>query len=281
MAAAVMASAASPSAEGKKRRKSGAKAGLTEAESPVAATPEGKKKRKSVEAAEAEAPVTETPQGESERKKKRKSGAKALDFTEAAASPSRPATSLSKVSSLPKAPTSLQPLKSEELSALLEAAERGDVAAVEAALTGGSKVDEQNRGGYTALHLASAAGAADVVTALLRHQAKPDLRTGFGQTSLHLAALAGGAATTTQSCLELLLEARADPRAQDGSTQVPGLTALEIARRGGARKAAVEALEKAAESKGGGTATRKQMSRPLPDGADAIWQLLLSRAASK
>lgn len=278
-------------ASSKKRRSSGGK----EAESPAAATPaappqgdsERKRKRKSVEspAADAATPAEASPAAsspaalDSEKKKKRKSGAKALEasFDAAAASPSVKAVPVS---------SAQEPLPVEELSELLQAAESVDHAAVEAALAGKAKeVNQTNRGGYTALHLASAAGAADIVELLLKHKAEPNVQTRFGQTALHLASLAAGPAESANRCIGLLLEAGADAHLEDGSgsdaSRVPGITALQLARKCGGRTAVIEALQKATESKSNGTHTPKKRQRPLPESADAIWQLLSTRTAVK
>jgi len=167
-------------------------------------------------------------------------------------------------------------IEAEELPELLAAAERGDAAAVAAALTAGGDVNATSRGGYSALNLAALGGHADAIVALLEAKAPATARTAFGQSALQQAARAPLGAR----CVELLLEAKAELHGADscsGGNVAPGLTAHQAAIRGGALAAALDVLSKAYKES---PAPKVKAARALPGDVDAIWALLHQRSSA-
>jgi hypothetical protein len=109
---------------------------------------------------------------------------------------------------------------------LREAAERGDVAAVESlARTKGPALVNATCGrtGWTALHASADRGRLDVLKVLLTMRADPGLRTARGATAL---ALAGASGHT--ECVKALLDVGADPTQATGRSD---RTALHGAMR--------------------------------------------------
>src|SRR6185503_13169411 len=131
--------------------------------------------------------------------------------------------------------------------ALLDAAKRGDVAAVKAAIKAGADPNAAAGDGLTALHLAAQEGNLDITKVLLGAKANVGAKTRIGgYTPLHLAAQ--GAHVTV---VKALLDAGADPAAVTTNSGVTPLhlaakalggeaTVRELIRRG----APVNALEK-------------------------------------
>jgi ankyrin repeat protein len=136
--------------------------------------------------------------------------------------------------------------------ALLDAAKRGDVAAVKALLKEGADPNAAQGDGLTALHLAAQQGSLDVTKALLDAKADIAAKTRIGgYTPLHLAAQ-GAHATLVKA----LLDAGADPAAV---TTTSGVTPLHLAAKALGGEAAVRELLKRgspvnALEKGGQTA---------------------------
>ncbi len=64
------------------------------------------------------------------------------------------------------------------------AAQKGDVAAMQAALSSGAQMNGLDKSGRTAMHMASASGHADAVQLLLERDADVDLETKQGETAL-------------------------------------------------------------------------------------------------
>ena len=108
---------------------------------------------------------------------------------------------------------------------LREAAERGDVAAVEGALTKGQALVNASCGrtGWTALHASADRGRLDVLKVLLAMRADPGLRTARGATALALASASGHT-----ECVKALLDVGADPAQAAGRSD---RTALHGAMR--------------------------------------------------
>jgi len=120
------------------------------------------------------------------------------------------------------------------MTALHWAAERGDAAMTALLLQAGASTAKRTRiGGYTPLHLASRQGNAAVARALLAAGADARAVTGTGATALHLAASAG-----TAEVVSALLAGKADPDAREVAW---GQTPLMFAAAAD-RAAAVEAL---------------------------------------
>ena len=106
--------------------------------------------------------------------------------------------------------------------ALLDAARRGDVAAVKAALKEGADPNAAQGDGLTGLHLAAQSGNLEVAKVLLGAGAKVEAKTRIGAyTPLHLAS--EGAHTTV---VRALLDAGADVKA---TTTTSGVTPLHLA----------------------------------------------------
>jgi uncharacterized caspase-like protein len=103
---------------------------------------------------------------------------------------------------------------------LLEAAEQGDVGAVQAFLAAGADPNALDSGGKTALHAAALLSDPAVIEALLKAGADPNARDHEAATPLHIAARAGSA-----QVIAALLEAGADPNIP----ATAGRTALDIA----------------------------------------------------
>jgi ankyrin repeat protein len=107
---------------------------------------------------------------------------------------------------------------------LLEAAQKGDLAGVQAALKAHADVNGARGDGLTALHLAAQRGSLPVVQALLKAKANVEARTRIGgYTPLHLAAEAGEGPVVTA-----LLAAGADPNVV---TTTSGVTPLHLAAK--------------------------------------------------
>jgi hypothetical protein len=124
---------------------------------------------------------------------------------------------------------------------LLDAARRGDGAAVSALVRGGADPNARDRTGRPALVLAAAAGRPDAVRALLRAGARPDDAGRDGWTALHQAAETGDVAAA-----RALLDAGAT---SDVPSRARG-TALDVAERGG--RTDVAALLRARGARGSG-----------------------------
>ncbi len=108
--------------------------------------------------------------------------------------------------------------------ALLDAAKRGDVAAVKAALKEGADVNAAQGDGLTALHLAAQEGNLEITKLLLGAKANVEAKTKIGDyTPLHLAA-SGARLTVVQA----LLSAGASPSAVTTTT---GVTPLHLAAK--------------------------------------------------
>jgi ankyrin repeat protein len=107
---------------------------------------------------------------------------------------------------------------------LVDAAERGDSAAVRALLKQGADINTARADGLTALHAAVYAERAEVVDALLRAGAKAAAGNRYGVTPLYLAAVNGN-----PDMIRRLLDAGADPNSVDAG----GETALMTAARTG------------------------------------------------
>ena len=108
------------------------------------------------------------------------------------------------------------------MTALHWAAEHGDAALASLLLTAGANVRATTRlGGYVPLHLASAAGSASTIKTLAAAGADVNARTTTGATPLMLAAASGAADAVTA-----LLELSADANLVDGAN---GETALMFA----------------------------------------------------
>ena len=119
--------------------------------------------------------------------------------------------------------------------ALLEAARRGELAAVRELIRHGADVDAARGDGMTALHLAAERGHAEVARALIDAGAAIDGGTRIGRYApLHLAARGGHGAVVAG-----LLAAGADPNAATTNTDV---TALHLAAGAVNNAAAVIAL---------------------------------------
>lgn len=108
-------------------------------------------------------------------------------------------------------PADVNAMLPEGMTALHQAAERGDSASAAALLRAGANVNAKTRiGDYTPLHIAARVGAADVVRALLAAGADAKAVTTSGATALHFAAAAGDA-----SIVSALLAQKADPNARE------------------------------------------------------------------
>ena len=114
--------------------------------------------------------------------------------------------------------------RGDGMTALHWAADRGDAVMATALLRAGAKLDAKtNVGGYTPLHVASKSGSAAVVKALLDGGADVGTITGTGATALHLAAASGSAAA-----VEALLKHKANPNAPETAWgQTPLMFAAE------------------------------------------------------
>lgn len=108
---------------------------------------------------------------------------------------------------------------------LVDAADRGDLAAVRTLLTQKTDVNAAREDGLTALHAAVNADRLDIAEALLRAGANASAKDRYGLTPIYLASLNGSV-----PLIQRLLEAGADPNAVDPG----GETALMTATRTGA-----------------------------------------------
>src|SRR5690349_19792378 len=120
------------------------------------------------------------------------------------------------------APVPLAPTAAEvPSSALAEAAQRGDAAAVRALLeAGGVDVDAPSRDGTPPLHWAVRVGDRDSVERLLAAGADVNAANRYGVRPLNVALEAGAVALTQR-----LLEAGADPAARDRAGETPLMVA--------------------------------------------------------
>lgn len=118
---------------------------------------------------------------------------------------------------------------------LVDAVERGDVAAVQALLKQGADPNVARGDGLTALHVAAQEGNLELVRTLLRAKADVRAKTRLGEyTPLHLAAEGGHAAVA-----QALIEAGADPAAVTTNT---GATPLHLAAKAVNGESAVKVL---------------------------------------
>ena len=103
-------------------------------------------------------------------------------------------------------------------SALVRAAESGELEIVRALVDAGAALDERCscEGGETPLWAAVVARRTDVVAYLLDRGADPSLAAAHGMTPLHAAVIRG-----SEEIARMLLEAGADPGARDGGARTP------------------------------------------------------------
>ncbi len=104
-------------------------------------------------------------------------------------------------------------------TALMMAAYKNNIAAVQALLDKGARV---NQAGWTPLHFAAAGGDADMIRLLAKHRAELDARTPAMLTALMVAAREG-----KEDAVAALLDSGADPALKSGE----GLTAADMAER--------------------------------------------------
>ena len=116
-------------------------------------------------------------------------------------------------------PVDTEAVLSDKDAELIEAAEKGDLSAVSAALANGADVNAKNIKGLTALMKASIEGHADVVKLLLDKGADVNARTDSGYMALTAASWAGHA-----DSVKLLLDNGADVNVKDveGGTVLMG-----------------------------------------------------------
>ena len=114
--------------------------------------------------------------------------------------------------------------RGDGMTALHWAADRGDAVMAAALLRAGAKLDAKtNVGSYTPLHVASKSGRGAVVTVLLDGGADAGTVTGTGATALHLAAASGSA-----EAVDALIKHKANPNAQESAWgQTPLMFAAE------------------------------------------------------
>jgi len=130
-----------------------------------------------------------------------------------------------------------EPGRAATVAPLVDAAERGDHAAVRALLKTGTDVNATRVDGTTALHAAVHRDVLDVADTLLRAGANAAARDRYGITPLYLAAQNGNA-----DMIRRLLDAGVDPNTVDPG----GETALMTAARTGAPAALRVLLERGA-----------------------------------
>src|SRR4051812_14806106 len=108
--------------------------------------------------------------------------------------------------------------------ALLDAAKRGDAAAVKSLLKEGVSPNAAQGDGLTALHIAAGQGNLEVVKVLIGAKANVDAKTKIGEyTPLHVAAEAAQGLV-----VKALLDAGADPKLTTTNT---GVTPLHLAAK--------------------------------------------------
>ena len=118
---------------------------------------------------------------------------------------------------------------------IVEAARRGDVAAVRVLLEGGADVNAAQGDGMTALHIAAETGNLEVAELLIEAGADVEAQTRIGgYTPLHVAA-----AAANTGFVRALLDAGADPAAV---TSTSGVTPLHLAAKALDGEGAVRAL---------------------------------------
>ena len=122
------------------------------------------------------------------------------------------------------------------MTALHWAADRGDAAMASLLIKSGAKLTATtNNGGYSPLHVASRAGSGAVVKLLLDAGADAKTMTGTGATALHLAAASGSAEAVQQ-----LLAHKADPNAVETSWGQTPLMFAAAANRADAIKVLIK-----------------------------------------
>src|SRR5687767_5247233 len=155
---------------------------------------------------------------------------------------------------------------------LVDAAERGNLAEVQALVKKGADINAARVDGLTALHAAVHADRLDIADALLRAGARAAAVDRYGVTPIYLAAVNGNA-----DLLRRLIDAGVDPNAVDPG----GETALMTAARTGAPAALRVLLERGAtvdtrEPEFGQTA----LMIAVRENHDAAVQILLEAGAS-
>ena len=121
-------------------------------------------------------------------------------------------------------------------TALITAAQSGDVAKVKKLLDAGADVEARTKDGRTALHEAAAAGNAAVVKLLLEHGADVEARLGR-RTALHLAT----EGIIRADVVKRLLEAGADVEAREKDGRTPLALATRHATACSARSSGCQA----------------------------------------
>ena len=154
---------------------------------------------------------------------------------------------------------------------VLDAARRGDVAAVRALIRGGADVNARQPSGATALHWAVRRDSIDIASALLRAGAKPNVTNEYGVTPLMLACVNGSV-----PMIRALLDAGGDPDGALPSGETPLMTA--------ARTGSLEGVEQLL-ARGAKVNAREHDSRQtalmwaVSEGHRSVAHLLVGRGA--
>ncbi|MBN1974173.1 MAG: ankyrin repeat domain-containing protein [Sedimentisphaerales bacterium] len=119
-----------------------------------------------------------------------------------------------------------QELVNISISAILEAAEKGDLEKVQSLIESGADVNIKNNGGWTPLYMASNGGYLDVAKVLIDKGANVNISNNWGWTPLHTASASGH-----QDIVKLLLTKGANVKTK----RIGGWTALHQAIAGGHR----------------------------------------------
>lgn len=158
----------------------------------------------------------------------------------------------------------------EGLTPLMNAAKAGHLATLQALLQARAKVDARDPNGFTALAIAASLGHAPAVQALAQAGADPNAATRSGATPLMFAALGGHS-----GAISALLRAKANVNAQTPA----GITALMMAANAGQAQAAGQLVHAGASLNARDTSGRTALMLAAAKGHSDTVRTLLSAGA--
>ena len=165
--------------------------------------------------------------------------------------------------------------KGADTSSLHMAACAGDLSRVKKIIAQGTKVDQKDEKGWTALFWAASAGQTEVDKFLIDNNADISANDGHGQSLLHQAAL-----TNAVKLADLLIAKGADVNAKSTTARFYGGTPLHLACGRGNKEVAELLIDKGADINGkAGARGRTPISSAARYGRKDMIELLISKGA--